>query len=140
MAKTDVMQFIREVRQEASKGGELLVTRAPGYVLREDATFALWNKTVEAVTVTVTTRCCPPVQVVLQNDDAMQHNIVITAPNGFQEVAITAGAIFNNRATWLAPSNCLPTSIPCSAAATSSSACATTSRSATIRKSPCSIA
>lgn len=34
-----------------------------------------------------------PVQIVLQNDDAMQHNIVFTTPGALQEIAITAGAM-----------------------------------------------
>jgi azurin len=34
-----------------------------------------------------------PVQVVLQNDDAMPHNLVITSPGAMQEVAIAAGTM-----------------------------------------------
>ncbi|HEY8750751.1 MAG TPA: plastocyanin/azurin family copper-binding protein [Tepidisphaeraceae bacterium] len=32
-----------------------------------------------------------PVQVILQNDDAMPHNLVITAPGALQEIAVAAG-------------------------------------------------
>ncbi|HEY7115387.1 MAG TPA: plastocyanin/azurin family copper-binding protein [Tepidisphaeraceae bacterium] len=34
-----------------------------------------------------------PVQIILQNDDTMPHNMVITAPGALQEIAITAGAL-----------------------------------------------
>jgi azurin len=34
-----------------------------------------------------------PVQVILQNDDAMPHNLVITAPGAMQEIAIAAGTM-----------------------------------------------
>jgi azurin len=63
---------------------ELAVRVVLIHTLREQMQYDLRYFTVQAG---------KPVQIVLQNDDAMQHNIVITAPNGFQEIALLAGAM-----------------------------------------------